>query len=186
MTQFSSWEAGVILTVPQGAQHTGHRMEFDTWPIQFDATSLHAFGPEELQAVRKEFALLPAMKARMQGDANWKSLVPDHLSCQLAVSEQSHLDQMEQAMLAAALEASLMGGAASSVGEGADEEDDYNAAIAASLQESHCPGREDEDYNTAIAASLQDKGAASNARGAEKRVADDVDEQECIRRARLR
>lgn len=109
MIQFASWEVGVILTVRRGTPATlaEAQMGFECWPVQFDPCQLAPYGPDDEQSARDSFALLPALCAKMQGEADWERFIPAdvrlrQLAKQRAQRQASEMHELEQVLLESA------------------------------------------------------------------------------------
>jgi hypothetical protein len=210
MLQLSSWELGVVLTVPRGTprEQAEARMGFESWPIQFDERRLHGYGPADELSAHDSFAILEAVKAKRQGEANWQAHIrPEVRERMEAQAQANYLRDLEEVFLDAVKYESVTGGGGSG-GDGDYDDDDkaqVAAAIAASLQDQARGGGggagDEDDYEAqiaaAIAASLQDGhqksslassggvvlGAKRGARGDDD--AAELNERERARRARL-
>jgi hypothetical protein len=210
MLQLSSWELGVVLTVPRGTprEQAEARMGFESWPIQFDERRLHGYGPADELSAHDSFAILEAVKAKRQGEANWQAHIrPEVRERMEAQAQANYLRDLEEVFLDAVKYESVTGGGGSG-GDGDYDDDDkaqVAAAFAASLQDQARGGGggagDEDDYEAqiaaAIAASLQDGhqksslassggvvlGAKRGARGDDD--AAELNERERARRARL-
>jgi len=184
MIQMSSWEIGVVLTVPRGTAREEARlsMSFDSWPLPFDAMEPHAYAEEEVEAAEDSFAMLEAAVARMQGDPDWEDKIPPDVRQRRwarteAAQQETELEEMEEMLVEAAKQFStgagvqgLLGGRgdegeASHGGDLARREDQQLAtALRASLAES-----EEEAIARAVRDSLMDGAAGARPVGERKR-----------------
>lgn len=137
MIQCSSWEVGVVLTVPRGtdAIEAERRMAFDTWPIQFDVSALHrhAYTAQDEQEARDTFAVYPALKAKAQGDPEWRALIPPDVKARMASREDAaDLHALETVLHNSVKHHGGAWGVYDDAGGDDDEEEEFEAAMRAS------------------------------------------------------
>ena len=142
LVQHSSWECGMLLTVPRSTSDAEARMGFDAWPLPFDPLGLHPYGRAELQEAHDQFAAAPALAAKQQGHNNWQELIPPD------VRRRRDDRQLELDLQAIAQSMSLAGAWVGSGGDVYSGDDE---------------GEEDWQLQEAMRASIEDQSAAEEA-----------------------